>query len=214
MSQHFSLNANGYTIDFYIFIDDPGAEAKVAGLRRYFERMPQQHLAVVYPIFVIDYKPARGPGGGTWRPGEVRSTFMGPHHQQNTHVPDEEVQRLIVDQHKGLIGIPRERWERPLDRLKFTVIHEVGHSVDYGLGLASRWVTPDDFRGVRPTCGAGSSLKRYVVEAYARFIINPADICRDEANFGERDPECSQRVISALRRSPAFRVLPPDWMPQ
>jgi hypothetical protein len=113
----------------------------------------------------------------------------------------------------GLIGIPGDRSRNALPELEFTVMHEVGHSVDVKLGLKAPRVREQDFVGVRPTCGAGDSVTRRAVEAYARFIVRPWSICRDPVP--ERDMAAGdRRVIEHLRASPAFGRLPRGWMPR
>jgi hypothetical protein len=205
--RHFPLHVHGLTVDFYDFIDVPDSAARVARLGRFFSRMPAQHLGVVYPIFVIQQKPARGAGGGTWRPGEVRSSFMG--RTSNTRVPDEWVEKLITNRGKGLIGIPRERWTQTTPEI--TVLHEVAHSVDYSLGLIPAGATIQDFRGVRYP---KERVAEYAAEAYARFIYATARVCRDGSiPPGESQSACTSRLIGVLRRSPAFRSLPAGWMP-
>jgi len=210
MVEHLRLPVRGHAIDFYNFIASPGWEAKARGLARVFGRMPPHHLAVVFPIFIIEHKPARGPGGGTWRAHEVASMFAG--HEHNTGAPDADVKRLVMTPGLGLIGIPRDRWRNALPDLEYTVMHEVGHSVDIKLGLKAPRAREQDFVGVRPTCGAGDRLTRRAVEAYARFIVSPARVCRDPVP--ERDLAAgNRRVIEHLRASPAFRRLPHGWMP-
>jgi len=211
MYEHLRVPVGGSVIDFYNFIDSPGWQAKARGLARVLSRMPQQHLRVLFPIFIIENKPARGPGGGTWRSHEVSSMFA--HHEHNTGVPDEDVQRLVITPGLGLIGIPRNRWQNPLPQLEFTVMHEVGHCVDLKLGLKAPRVRERDFDGVRPTCGAGDAVTRRVVEAYARFIIRPWGICRDRVPEGDAAAG-NRRVIGHLRASPAFGSLPSNWMPR
>lgn len=211
MVEHLRLPVREHSVDFYCFIDSPGWAAKARGLARVFGRMPSHHLAVVFPIFIIEHKPARGPGGGTWRAHEVASMFAG--HEHNTRAPDADVRRLVITPGLGLIGIPRNRWQNALSDLEFTVMHEVGHSVDIKLGLKAPRAHERDFVGVRPTCGAGDPVTRRAVEAYARFIVRPWGICRDPVP--ERDSAAgNRRVIRHLRASPAFRALPPGWMPR
>ena len=211
MAEHLRLPVGGHVFDIHNFIPTPGWESKARGLARVFGRMPSHHRAVVFPIFIIEHKPARGRGGGTWGAHEVESMFAG--HEHNTGVPDADVRRLVMARGLGLIGIPQDRWERVLSLLEFTVMHEVGHSVDIKLGLKAPGLTERDFAGVRPTCGAGDAVARRAVEAYARFIIRPGGICRDPVPEGD-EAAGNRRVIGHLRASPAFRALPPGWMPR
>ena len=213
MSLHVPLRIHRSTIDIHIFLNQPDSEMKARGLAPSLQRMPEQHVQralVNYPIFILKNKPGRGPGGGTWRASQVRAAFWG--REAITGVPDVELDRLVIKPGKGLIGIPQNRWTRTVNRLRFTLLHEVGHAVDYELNLSPPDATVNDFRGVRPTCGAGSMVKRHVVEAYARFILRPGAICRDSVD-GETANASNLRVIRNLRRSPAFSGLPRGWRP-
>ena len=189
----------------YVYLDMPGALDKAKLLGSYLSRIPRQHASSVYPIFVMDQKPRGGPGGGTWRPGEVEGGVLGG--ERGTGIPDADIERLVIEPGFGMIGIPRSRWRRPMGLVAFTVLHEVGHSVDYGMNLSAPGVRVDDFRGVRPTCGAGNAVKRRVVEAYARYVLRARRICRD-AHPGETDAEADRRVVRHLLRSPAFSGVP------
>ena len=215
MPLHVPLLVHGVTIDTYIFLDAPVSElnSKATGLAAFLFRMPPRHVQMAlanYRIFVIKDKPARGHGGGTWRPGEVRDAFWNK--IAVTGVSNEDIQSLVLDAGKGLIGIPQDRWHRSLNLLKFTVLHEAGHTVDYALGLTPAGVSVNDYRGVTPACGAGSLVARRAVEAYARYVLVPSRICRDIVP-GEAARECNRRIISLLRRSPAFVSVPPSWTP-
>lgn len=210
MPNHFRLQVHGAPIDFYDFINAPDFEGKARGLEPFFNRMPSGHVRSVFPsylIFVIRAKPRGGSGGGTWLPRQVRRAFEG--REAVTGVSDADLQALVLAPGKALIGIPQDRWSRPVRSMKVTVFHEVGHAVDYSLNLSPPGATANDFRGVRPVCGGGNTLKRYVVEAYARLIYAPARICRDVEQGAMA--ACSRRVSNLLRRSPAFSAVPEAW---
>jgi hypothetical protein len=212
MPVHVPLTVHTTTIDIYIFVDHPGSEAKARDLGPLLARMPAGHVQNAlarYAIFILVDKPGRGPGGGTWRAREVDSSFRG--RQAVTGVADADL-ALVHGPDRGIVGVPLDRWVRPFNLLRHTVMHEVAHTVDYELGLTPRGAAPTDFRGVRPTCGGSGPVARYSVEAYSRFIINPRAICRDPV-AGEADGASNTRVIAALRRTPAFGALPPTWLP-
>lgn len=209
MSLHVPLRVHSRTINLYIFISSPDSEAKASGLQPFLERMPEQHVHSAldrYTIFVIRAKPRGGDSGGTWLPGQVRRAFWG--RESVTGVPDADLERLVLNPGKGLIGIPLDRWERPLARLKFTVLHEVGHCVDYRMNLSPPGATAGDFTGVRPVCGAADIVKRHAVEAYARLVLG-AGICRNTAPADAG--RCNARIISLLRRAPAFSSVSSSW---
>lgn len=208
IGRHHQVNARGVTIDVYDYVHSAGTAARLQSVQHVLERMPDPHLSVVYPILLVEHKPNRGRGGGSWRATEVRG-FVG--HVRDTGVPDEDVEALLA-RRTGVIGIPRDRWEREPGYMIATVMHEVAHSVDYELGLRPDGARPTDFAGVRPTCGAGHPLVRHVVECYARYIVNPATICRD-AVPGQTQAEASRVVAALLRRAPAFHGVSPSWRP-
>jgi hypothetical protein len=218
LEAHVPLTVHGETIHVYIFTDYPGSEAKARGLQPFLQRMPPQHVRgalVRYPIFVIKNKPVPAPGGGTWVRGQVRARFTG--REGITGVPAADLQRLILTPGKGLIGIPINRWERNLPRLKFTVLHEVGHCVDNEMSLtqltSGRSATVADYRGMlEDRCGDGNPVARRAVEAYARYILRPGGICH-ETPPGEDDSACSRRMIRILRQSRAFSSVPATWRP-
>jgi len=136
---------------------------------------------------------------------------MGGRRSLNTGIPDNDMQRLVVDRGKGLIGLSKDRWERPIRRLKFTVFHEIGHCIDFFLGLIPRGATEEDFAEMETNrCGAGSLMSRRAVEAFARSICSPNQIYHTLPS-SETRAVANQRLISSLYRSPAFRSVPgPD----
>lgn len=209
MPEHYTLSVRGRTIGFHIYVDVPDSETKVRSLERYFARMPDPHLAIVYPIFVMHHKPGGRDGGGTWRPGEVRGALTGTRAVANTGVPAADIE-LYVPIRQGMIGISQDRWERGTDRIPATVFHEVGHCVD-SLRLVPSGATEADFPGMTTTvCGAGSLMVRRAVEAYARAIYNPRRIFH-ELPAGESAAAVNDRLLTTLRRSPAFAGVPATW---
>lgn len=59
-------------------------------------------------------------------------------------------------------------------------------------------------------------FKRRVVEAYARYIVNPDGLINkpEELPPGETREQAAARIIALLRRSPAFRDVPESWQPR
>ena len=213
MPIHVPLPVHEHKAHFFVFLRSGGHEGKARELGPILSRMPPEHAEVFrrYLIFVIRQKPGGGPGGGTWRPTEVFPAFRG--RERRTGVSDEDLMRLVVSPERGLIGIPEDRWSRPVNLLKFTVLHEIGHAVDYCWNLSAPGAVERDYRGVRPACGGSDPVKRRVVEAYARWILGSPSICRDPVD--ENAAAANQRIIGLLRRSPALvsRSVPPDWHP-
>jgi hypothetical protein len=195
----YSLEIRQVTIRIYDFLDHPQSVNKVAQLKPYFEYMPDSHLAVLYPILIVEQTQGGGSGGGTLSASGV-SAFMNHTHQ--TGVSDADFQR-VMDSHpdQGVCVVPRERWERTTPYI--TLFHEVAHAVDYVLHL-----TPDarytqaDVASVTPACRAGTPYSRHVVEAYARMVYARGDI-------GRIDPTNDPLVLEAIWSSEALRRIAP-----
>jgi len=213
---HYVLSVRGYTVNFWVFILAAGSEQKVRQLGRFFSRLPDAHLAVLWPIYVIADRPRGGSGGGTWRAGDEVARFLGK--QRVTGVPDDYI-RTLIRAERGVMGIPRDRWRRGVSQgahpLEFTVIHEVGHCVDYQMDLTARGATERDFAGIEPICG-GVGVTRRAVEAYARYICKDSDpaMINDPVLLGESPAQAATRVIAKLRSPPAFRSVPDTWRPR
>lgn len=197
----------GGIVFVYDFLESRFTTDNLTTLERYLQRMPHTHQHVIYPIFLLERKPGGGLNGGTWRPNIVQSSFAG--RERVTGVPDAEVRRIVPDG-EGLIGIPRNRWEgrTPMS----TVFHEIAHSVDIELSLTPSWLRPSHLAGVLPICGGSPPIVKYAVEAYARWIVTPSQVCR-AVPVGESQAEADNRVFAALAETPAFRMVPPTWDP-
>jgi hypothetical protein len=173
-------------------------------------RMPASHLSVLDAILIVQRLPGgRATGGGYWKDTEVGRWYQK---ERRTGVPDADI-RWHTSRYRraraGIIAITRHAILR--DIFRYSVLHEIAHSVDHHLGLIPRGATLNDFRGVRyprPRIG------EYAAEAYSRFIFNANGVCRRGNVPGtENMRSCSQRLIRVLRNSPAFASLPRDWMP-
>jgi hypothetical protein len=155
-------------------------------------------------------KPGGRLGGGTWRPSEV-SQFIG--RSRNTGIPDEVITQVALSRGLGVIGLSEDRWRRGPGRIEFTLLHEVGHCVDYSLGLVPGGASEADFPGVVTThCGAGDLMIRRAVEAYSRWICAPSRLY-NEIPPGETAASVNRTLQATLRRSPGFASVPADWNP-
>jgi hypothetical protein len=104
-----------------------------------------------------------------------------------------------------------------VDRLKFTVMHEVAHCVHNSFqpgGLLAGGVTAADLDGMlADRCGAGDQLTRRIVEVYSNYICAPSRVFHVPVPT-ESHQVTNSRLIRHLRRSPAFRNVPESWSPQ
>ncbi len=213
MPEHHTLTIRGHPISFHIYVENARSEAKVHDLERFLARLPDQHLALLYPIFIMNKKPGGRNGGGTWPPELVAASFSTTAQMRNTGVPYEDIEQYAVTPGLGVIGLSKDRWERPMGRLEFTLLHEVGHVIHLRLGLIPARATAADFAGMNTNrCGDGNMMARRVVECYARYICRPSAVYH-EVPEGERAAAVNARLIRHLRSAPAFHDVPASWNP-
>jgi hypothetical protein len=217
---HITREIRNCPIHFYNFIDSDAnlavATSKVDGLLQYFARMPNRHLEVLYPILIVKMNPIRvrgtdippeRRGGGTCAPGYSRGAVSN----QTSGVRREEF-REIVPRDKGFCLIPENRWIDS-NRCHFTVMHEVGHCIDFNFGGTHRGggLHPSPsvcheptaaiaFAGIREKNCGGQGWGAYQAEAYARMMICPHRIVEDARQ--------NARIIELLMSSPAFAAPP------
>ncbi len=114
----------------------------------------------------------------------------------------------------GIIGLSEDRWLRPPGRIEFSLLHEVGNCVDYQLGLVASGATEADFPGITTThCGAGNQMVRRAVEVYSRWICAPFRLYNSVPE-GNTPVSLNRQLKTVLRRSAAFRAVPPAWEPR
>ncbi|MEO1396212.1 MAG: hypothetical protein AAFV90_25215 [Cyanobacteria bacterium J06634_5] len=190
--------------DIRVYSEVPDLETRLNTTSNNLNRLPQSHLDVVDPIFIVDRLPGgRRTGGGYYSPAEVRSAWLGKEHR--TGVSDEDIHDYVLSQpDTGLIAITKAAFENRI--YQFTVFHEIAHSVDHHLGIVPAGSSVSDFAGVRyqhPRVG------EYAAETYARFMLVPNRICRDGSiPANETQSICSQRLTNVLMNSPAFWNVP------
>jgi hypothetical protein len=188
---------------FHVFVTPPDrVMGRLERVEASLARMPEAHRMVLDPMIVVESLPGgRTTGGGYFPPSEVAGAWLGREHR--TGVSDAEVRRLAIAPSKGLIAITATAMAASIAH--FTVVHEAGHCVDHYLGIVPPNATLDSFRGVRYRL---PRVNEYAAEAYARYIINPAAVCReDNVPEGENMRSCSQRVVSVLLSARAFTGL-------
>ncbi len=240
----YPVNVRGHEIRFYL---DSGAVAASSGLDARMERiraalhlLPQEHVElIVEPIIVVDELPSTARRGGGWfapgsGPGRA-SAWMEPRRAARTGVAPDEIERRIggLDQGTGIIGITSysflrdDNWGLGQPAHHYTILHEVGHAVDYHTGPRHNGLIPpaglpgrsgnapyQGQRYPRPTLG------ELAAEAYSRFFLRPNSMCRGHQGTppciqpdgtpataeSHNQRWCSARLQRDLQASPAFQM--------
>jgi hypothetical protein len=182
---------------------------------------------IVEPIVVVDRLPGGRATGGGWFAARSASTWLSSGGVRNTGV-DAETMRARIEEggNTGVVGITcaaflrSENWGGGHWACEFTLLHEVGHSVDHHAGLIPRGPVEGrygnaPFQGMRYP---GGSVGELAAEAYSRFFLRASSMCRG----GEGTPacitpagiassgacpnqaRCSGRLQRDLRAAPAF----------
>jgi len=127
----------------------------------------------------------------------------------NTGVSDEELDQVMATRPgRGLIGVKRAAMTTAIPHL--TLMHEIGHCVDFHLHIVTPGTQLADFAGQRyPRAAVGA----YAAEAYARSTCCQVPrICRPEITpAGESAYQCGIRTVRTLSATPAFRGCG-DWV--
>lgn len=225
-----------------LYMDSPAVQ-RSGGLTDRLDRieaalnlLPAQHIRlIVEPLIVVDRLPGGRERGGGWYapPSEGGSgtsqSWLGDGNVRNTGVPAAEIlERIGGTAGSGIIGITSfsflrdANWGGGHKAYEFTILHEIGHSVDFHAGL-----TPSSSReeenGNGPYQGQrypGGSLGELAAEAYSRFFLRPNSMCRGGGGTppclqpgGVRatghcpnQRRCSARLQRDLQSTPAFRL--------
>ncbi len=218
MSEFVNLKIGSSGVSFYIYVNTPNSRQKVLDLESYFRRMPMEHLRVLYPIVIMNHKAGGRDGGGTWTATEVPTNFARPGHERNTGVPNADIQNIFREHgSRGLIGISKDRWERPIGRLIFTIFHEVSHCIQSSFntgGLVASGLRLNDLNGMTEReCRSGlNAVTKRMLAVYTHAICAPSQIYHNRVS-GETANETNARMLGHLRRSPAFRTVLQAWSP-
>ena len=114
----------------------------------------------------------------------------------------------------SMLGCSSDRWERPIARRCFTVLHEVGHCVHRRLGLVPRGARDSDFAGMATDrCGSGNFTERRAVELYARYMCRSGNLYHSLPPL-ESGAHATQRLFNLLFSAPAFANVPRPLTPQ
>lgn len=197
---HTPLIINSRTINFFVFTEVPNPRSKITRLRPFFSRMPDQHLEKVAltPYFVVN----KLPGGRATGGGYFGDRAVWENKEDRTNVSNDELRRSSRPS-IPIVGITKVAFLK--DIYNFTIMHETAHVVDQHFRLYPPGATVSTFQGVRYH---KNRVGEFAAEAYARYLINPNRVCRDdELRSGENMHTCSQRLIAVLKRSEGGRDL-------
>jgi hypothetical protein len=190
--------------------------------------IPEAHISYLtkVPIMIVTVKPGGRRGGGGWYPPAGARTsmavWMRPAGVRRTHIAAADIEAL--PHARGIIAVPTNRIKQPGLR-QFTILHEVGHCVDYhgepgrpGHGLDSLPRDASYRRGNRAYQGqkygqdAGYNQYEFKAEAYSRLFLRPTRMCRQAranpicTNHAGHS-RCNERLQRDFAASPAFRSL-------
>jgi hypothetical protein len=203
--------------------------------------LPQGHVgAIIEPIIVVDQLPGGRRSGGGWfapagEPGlsdsDTVEAWLGARNVANTRVAADEMRErtrrhggtgiIAITSHSFLLD---DDWGGGHNAHEFTLLHEVGHSVDYHFGLIPPSRLPGR-HGNAPYQGqkyVGGNVHELAAEAYSRFFLRASSMCRGgngtppclqpdgtAAAIGSRCPSqrrCSSRLQRDLQNTPAFAM--------
>lgn len=170
-------------------------------------RMPRSHLRVLAPIMLVQTLPCTRTTSGGWYPprggGNVR---VWQNKEARTGVTNEELDRVIATrQGRGLIAVTLNAMRESIPHL--TLMHEVGHCVDFHLHIVTPGTTINTYAG---QYYKAKRPNEYAAEAYARAMCcRIPRICRHHDHPecitpGETAYQCGMRTVQTLRNTPAF----------
>jgi len=191
---------------------------KAKALKPWLRRMPAQHVARVYPIMLIGRHPTSedpdSGGGGTITSGTGGlGALTGRHHSEIAGTPTSDVEAIAAEfaaghSFTGLHFIPENRWLRA--NPAHTVLHEVGHAIDYELGShtpargGGEWDPPTAFPGVHESeCGGQYPIQKRAAVAYAHLIVNGLTGLGGASN--------ARTIVETFRATAAFQGVSDDW---
>lgn len=212
-----------------------------SGLVGAFEKIPRRHLMLLggnhaVPIIIVNL----GMSGGWVSPGgQDRDRFRIPHDGYHSWTSGGRVRRFggddaiipegIQNASNGLILISLRALQKSTHKRQSTILHEMGHCVDFNLNLDSE---PGNtsyrngnraYQGQRYHRGGGTGYNRreFIAETYSRLFMNNTRMCRGVADTedsnpadplcinrdGHRNSHCNRRLKIDLAHTLAFRGL-------
>lgn len=216
-ARHTTMTFGPVVVHFFVYNSLADNETRIEEMKRFFERMPPQHLPAIYPILLIENHPTRevGEGGGgtpTSGTGDLTPFYR---HGDRTTVPREDAEEIVREvggghRLQGLHYIPVNRWRRDdRDRRALTLFHEIGHGVDYEMRLTSATggvsLTEADFPGPLNAreCGGLYPEKKRAAIYYSHLIVSGRPFPGHGAN--------ARATLATFRRTLAFREVPASW---
>ncbi len=190
---------------------------KIAYMGTILERLPYVHLRLLEAVPILIWA---GAGSGGWyEPGSTGETrWINPRSASARGVDGNQIAGLPHS--NGIISITESSLRNERTDCGLTLTHEIGHCVDFHLGLTSRPVNPAYRRGNRAYQGQkyvrngvpqGYVEYEFRAETYSRLIMSPTLMCRRN----DADPRCeshsirgcSERLQRDLLNTPALRAI-------
>ena len=239
------ITVHGHDLRFYL---DSAAGRASSGLGQRMARnaaclalLPPEHVGmIVEPIIVVDRFPGgRTRGGGWFAPAnnaalpdsDTVRAWLGAVNVRNTGVEaDEVLERTGGREGTGIIAITSysflldDNWGFGRKAHEYTLLHEIGHSVDFHSGLIPPSRLPGRYgnSAYQGQKYEGGALHELAAEAYSRFFLRSSSMCRggngtppclqpngSPAAIGSRCPSqlrCSARLQRDLQNTPAFAM--------
>ena len=188
------------------------------------ENMPVEHRNYLVPFYFVKTFPGGRDKGAGFFPnnnsGISLRTWLG--RESITGIPDDIIQEDINSGVLGIIGITASRL-KPSKIFRFSALHEITHVMQQsGLSLRGPNIPYTElsqrYPGEYPNgLTVERTAKEFEAEAYSRYIVKPARICRDNKMLPEDRNmhfKCTRRVTNILRSSQAFTGVPDNWKPE
>jgi hypothetical protein len=212
-----TVNPDEVTHETAVSLTQDFIHQKISYMGTILERLPYVHLRLLEAVPILIW--AGGGSGGWYEPGSIGETrWINPRPARARGVDGNQVAGLPHS--NGIISITERSLRNERTDCGFTLTHEIGHCVDFHLGLTSRPVNPAYRRGNRAYQGQkyirngvpqGYLEYEFRAETYSRLLMSPNRMCR----LNDADPRCenhsirgcSERLQRDLFNTPAFQAI-------